>query len=525
MPEAADHMLPSSVTLIHHFLEESARKYPGKIALIHEETRATYGQINAMANRIARALIAMGVGADTRVVVMLHNSIEYVASYYGVLKTGAACVSLSTDIKPDGLAPLLQEIEPAAVVSSTRFEGLLSATMASSPLVKALVLSQPRMKWTTVPFPVVRLEDIASEGDACNPNLAIDPSRLACLVYTSGSTGVPKGVMLTHRNILQNTDSICSYLNVQPEDRQMVVLPFFYVMGKSLLNTHFAVGASVVINNKFAYTGALIRQMVDEEVTAMSGVPSTYAYLLHRGSLAASKDKLVSLRYCSQAGGHMSRQIKQELRQALPPHTQIYIMYGATEASARLSYLEPADFERKMDSIGKAIPGVTLRVLGEDGTEMRAGEVGELTASGPNIMQGYWKDRDASMRVLDHNGYHTGDLAYADDEGYFYVVGRKDNILKVSGHRINTQEVEDVVMESGLIVEVAVLGKSDRLRGNSLVAVAVPRADNCVPGDVLGYCAARLPKYKIPDVLVLVRALPKKLTGKIDRAKCREYVE
>ena len=518
-------MLPSNMTLTHHFLEESARKYPGKIALIHEETRATYEQINAMANRIARALIGMGVGVDTRVAVILHNSIEYVATYYGVLKTGAAFVSLSTDIRPAELAPLLQEIGPAAVVSSTRFERLLSDAPVSSSGARALILSQPRMKWTAMPFPVTKLEDIANEGDASNLGLAIDPSNLACLIYTSGSTGVPKGAMLTHVSIVHNTDSICTYLHLTPDDRQMVVLPFFYVMGKSLLNTHFAVGGSVVINNRFAYTGALIRQLVDEQVTSMSGVPSTFAYLLHRSPLAASRDKLVALRYCAQAGGHMSRQIKQELRRVLPAHTLIYIMYGATEASARLSYLDPADFDRKMDSIGKAIPGVTLRVLDEIGTEVQIGQIGELTASGPNIMQGYWKDPETSARVLDHNGYHTGDLAYVDDEGYFYLVGRKDNLLKVSGHRINPQEIEDVIMESGLIVEVAVLGKPDQLKGNSLVAVAVPIQDGSEAGDVLPYCAARLPRYKIPDRIVSVRALPKKPTGKIDRAKCSELIE
>jgi len=518
-------MLPSNMTLIHHFLEESARKYPDKIALTHEQTRATYGQINAMANRIAGALTRMGVGADTRVAVILHNSIEYVASYYGVVKTGAVFVSLSTDIKPDGLAPLLKEIEPVAVISSTRFESLLSDALASSPHVRALVMSQPKMKWAAVPFPVISLESIVRKGDASNPGLAVDPSALACLIYTSGSTGVPKGAMLTHRNIVHNTDSICAYLNLTPDDRQMVVLPFFYVMGKSLLNTHFAVGGSVVINNTFAYTGALIKQMIDEQVTGMSGVPSTYAYLLHRSPLTASRDKLHSLRYCSQAGGHMSRQIKQELRRVLPAHTLIYIMYGATEASARLSYLDPAEFDRKIDSIGKAIPGVTLRVVGENGTEKPVGQVGELTASGDNIMQGYWKDPETTARVLDHNGYHTGDLAYVDDEGYFFLVGRKDNLLKVSGHRINPQEIEDVVMASGLIVEVAVLGKPDQLKGNSIVAVAVPVRENCEASDVLDYCAAKLARYKVPDRITFVRTLPKKLTGKIDRAKCAEMIQ
>ena len=221
----------------------------------------------------------------------------------------------------------------------------------------------------------------------------------------------------------------------------------------------------------------------------------------------------------------MSKQIKQDLRKALPEHTQIFIMYGATEASARLSYLEPAVFEGKIDSIGRAIPGVTLRVLDEAGNEVAPGQTGELTASGPNIMQGYWKDPETTARVLDKNGYHTGDLAYRDDDGYFYLVGRKDNLLKVSGHRINPQEIEDVMMESGLLVEAAVIGKPDELKGNRLVSVAVPIESGCTADRVMEYCSSKLPRFKLPDEIRFARALPKKASGKIDRAKCGDMIE
>jgi long-chain acyl-CoA synthetase len=166
-----------------------------------------------------------------------------------------------------------------------------------------------------------------------------------------------------------------------------------------------------------------------------------------------------------------------------------------------------------------------LRVVGEDGAEMPVGQVGEITASGDNIMRGYWRDLETTARVLDHNGYHTGDLAYVDDEGYYFLVGRKDNLLKVSGHRINPQEIEDAAMASGLIVEIAVLGRPDALKGKRLVAVAVPIRDDCQASDVLDYCAARLPRYKVPDTITFVRALPKKLTGKIDRARCAEMIQ
>ena len=232
-------------------------------------------------------------------------------------------------------------------------------------------------------------------------------------------------------------------------------------MGKSLLNTHIAVGGTVVINNQFAFPASVLKEMIAEKVTGFSGVPSTFAYLLHRSPLAASRDKLSSLRYVSQAGGHMSKAIKDELRRVLPSHTEIVIMYGATEAAARLSYLEPSRFADKMESIGKAIPGVELKVVKEDGKDASVGEVGELVARGSNIMPGYLNKPEATAKALIDGWYHTGDQAYQDEEGFFFVAGRQDDLLKVGGHRLSPQEIEDTLMESGLFVEAVVLGIPD----------------------------------------------------------------
>ena len=342
----------------------------------------------------------------------------------------------------------------------------------------------------------------------------------ASIIYTSGSTGGPKGVMLTHRNIVGNTFAICQYLRLTHEDIQMSVLPFFYVMGKSLLNTHIAVGGTVVINNQFAFPATVLKEMITENVTGFSGVPSTFAYLLHRSPLAASRDKLSSLRYVSQAGGHMAKAVKEELRRVLPSHTEIVIMYGATEAAARLSYLEPARFADKMESIGKAIPGVELKVIRGDGSDAAIGEVGELVARGSNIMPGYWRKPEATEKALVNDWYHTGDRAYQDDEGFFFAVGRLDDLLKVGGHRLSPQEIEDVLMESGLFVEAAVLGIPDGLLGNKLVVLAVSANDRCSENTVLGYCTGCLPKYKVPAEVKFTKILPKKVSGKIDRKAC-----
>ena len=199
-------------------------------------------------------------------------------------------------------------------------------------------------------------------------------------------------------------------------------------------------------------------------------------------------------------------------------------MYGATEGSARLSYLAPNKFMAKIDSIGKAIPGVTLRVLDEEGRELPPNQAGELVAAGPNIMKGYWKDPEATERVLDDKGYHTGDLAYRDEDGFFHIVGRKDHLLKVGGHRLNPSEIEDVVMESGHVIETIVLGIPDPVLGHKLAALVTPKNNGISESELLRYCAKNLPKYKLPCRVKFISRFPYKTSGKIDRTKCFEML-
>ncbi|RJP77243.1 MAG: AMP-dependent synthetase [Desulfobacteraceae bacterium] len=511
--------------LIHHFLERSCRDFPDKTALVHEDVRATYSDINVSADHLACWFLEQKVLKGERVALIMENGLEYVVGYYAALKAGLVVAPLSYELKPDGLRPLLKELEPSLLIVSTRCERVVHATNLEDLGIKAIIINKPKLDWRAFKIAVYSWEDVSyGQCDETAPALEIQETDLASIIYTSGSTGRSKGVMLSHENIVSNTDSICRYLCLGKDDIQMVVLPFFYVMGKSLLNTHFAVGGTVVINNKFAFPADVIKQMAEENVTGFSGVPSTYAYLLNRSPLAASKDKLACLRYCTQAGGHMSRQLKKELRLALPEETRIYIMYGATEASARLTYLAPESFERKMDSIGKAIPGVTLRILDEQGAEVPQGEVGELVADGINIMRGYWRDPETTKKVLDQSGYHTGDLCYQDEEGFYFLKGRRDHLLKVGGHRINPQEIEDVLMETGLLVEAAVIGIEDRFLGHKPAAFVTPKDDGVNESRLIEICSMKLPKYKWPSMIRLVRSIPKNANGKIDNARLLELL-
>jgi acyl-CoA synthetase (AMP-forming)/AMP-acid ligase II len=264
----------------------------------------------------------------------------------------------------------------------------------------------------------------------------------------------------------------------------------------------------------------VLKQMAEEKVTGFSGVPSTYAQLLFRSPLAEYRDRLPALRYCTQAGGHMARSIKLALLETLPPQTKLIVMYGATEASARLTYLPPEFLRAKIDSIGRPIPGVTLEVVSPDGKVLGPDESGELVARGENIMLGYFRDAEATQRVLDRHGYHTGDLGFVDVNGFFFVTGRKDNQVKIDGHRVNLQEIEDAILESGQAAECLVFAVADGSRDLMLAGLAVPREGHPQSGDlILEYCRSKLPKYKVPRLIYAIDAIPKNSSGKPDRAK------
>ena len=511
--------------MIHHFLENSAKAFPEKTAVITDKDRATYAQINSGANKLARLLLDHNIEDNDIVVLIMDNSIEYIISYYAVLKTGATVVPFSNDLKPESINHLFKELEPKAVISSKKFIRLLKACDLTSTTLQAMIIKDISKEsppfGPQIDFPVIHWSDILKDySNSTNLDKTIDENSLASIIYTSGSSGIPKGVMLSHLNITTNADSICQYLHLTSDDIQMVVLPFFYVMGKSLLNTLFSVGGTIVINNKFAFPASVINQMVEEKVTLFSGVPSTYAFLLNRSPLETVKDKLTHLRCCTQAGGHMASSIKKKLIKVLPEHTDICIMYGATEASARLTYLEPDKLENKIDSIGRPIPGVKIKILDNTNHEISSGRTGELVASGKNIMLGYWKDPETTSKALDENGYHTGDQGYMDENGFYFIKGRKDSLLKVGGHRINPQEVEDAIIETDLVIESAVIGVKDDLLGNKLIALATPKDKDTDANMILSKCAQLLPKYKMPAQIKIVKMLPKNANGKIDKNKC-----
>lgn len=501
-----------SAELVHELLAASAARDPSRELVVEPKARASYGEIAASSWRLANLLARLGVAPGDRVALLAQNSRLYVEAYYGILAAGAVAVPLNTAADPAMLEKLLADCGARVLIAGPRMLRLVQKAAARLAGVRHLLGNDPaRIKDLPPHVTAVDLGEAAAEA-ATPPAISLEPADRASIIYTSGSTGAPRGVVLTHRNIVANTRAIVAYLGLTPSDRVLQVLPLYYVYGKSLLNTHVAAGGAVVLENRFQYPNIALDTLEAEACTGFSGVPSSFAILLDRSNLG--ERALPSLRYVTQAGGAMSPALIRRLIEALPRQA-IYIMYGATEAAARLAYLPPAELAGAIGSIGRAIPGVELRVERADGAECEVDEVGELVARGPNIMQGYWNAPEETAAALTADGgYKSGDLARRDARGLLYIVGRAKQMIKSGGHRISPQEIEDALAEHEAIREVAVIGVPDALLGELIKAVYV--ADSELDDKTLaGFLASRLPPYKVPRLYQRIEALPKNESGKV----------
>lgn len=509
--------------LVHHFLEHSAKTTSEAPAVWYQDQWMTYGEINDLADRVAQFLVEQGIEKGDGVALLYENSFDYIIHYYGILKAGAITVALNTASTVEKLIYLLNDSGAKAVVSNQKFTRKLMAALPAFTSLEFMLLDHEEAEGSQT-CPIFQVHEIYQN----TPNRSVLPEitekDLASIVYTSGSTGKPKGVTLSHLNLVTNTRSIVQYLKLTARDRMMVVLPFYYIYGKSLLNTHFAVGGSLVIDNRFAFPAAVLDTMQKTEVTGFAGVPSNFMILLERSNIR--EHRFEHLRYVTQAGGGMPVPVQQEVARVFDP-ARLYIMYGATEASARLSYLDPDELPRKWGSIGKAIPDVTLSVLDENSNEVPVGHVGEIVARGKNIMQGYWNDPVETAQVLKNGIYYTGDLGYKDEEGFFFIVGRKKEMIKTGGERVSPKEIEDCFYHIPEVQEAAVIGVEDAILGEAIHAFIVLKSNATITKPELEKgIKKQLAPYMHPREIHLVDALPKNESGKIlkTRLKLNEEV-
>jgi acyl-CoA synthetase (AMP-forming)/AMP-acid ligase II len=500
--------MPHSVGNVTEFL--LGGKDPGRCALRFVREEVSYGELRGSAERIATSLLQMGGRKGDRAVLIGDNSPFWVAAYLGIMRAGLVCVPLSTSVSAEDIEYVLRSTEAKIVFVQSSFTARKEGKFG-----KVHVVTDKEAPG--VPEAVSqRNADALNDDDVhnCEDFPSVHPNDLAALMFTSGSTGRPRGVMVSHANIISNTESIIQYLRLTEMDRIMTVLPFHYCFGTSLLHTHLRVGASLVVDSRFMYPETVLQRMIDTESTGFAGVPSHFQILLNASSLR--NKKFPRLRYVQQAGGHLAPTFVRQLRDVLP-ETEIFIMYGQTEATARLSYLPPTFLDAKLGSIGKGMPGVELRVLNESGREVRPGEVGEIVARGDNVTLGYWGDPNESESVFRAGALYTGDLARVDEDGFIYVVDRAKDFLKCGGERVSCRQLEEQLLAFDELLEAAVIGIPDGVLGESVKAFVVPRVPDCngLAERLTRFCRGRISPPLVPKEIVVLKALPKNSAGKV----------
>src|ERR1700730_80200 len=429
----------------------------------------THRQLCAVVKQVATFLIHAGAQKGDRVALVARNSLFWVATYLGSIRAGCICVPLAVGMEKNELDYSLQYASPRFVFVESGFEKQVWSSLV--PETTVVLDDAVRHVGDGLVFSFLDLHAEPDGQGPCYPFID-DRSDLAALMFTSGSTGRPRGVMVSHRNIIANTASIVANLGLCCRDRVMAILPFYYCFGTSLLHTHLRVGGSLVIDNRFMYPDKVLGRMQETGCTGFAGVPSHYQILLRSSSL--KQMRFPALRWVQQAGGNLPANFLAEFREALPG-VRVFVMYGQTEATARLSSLPPELLEVKAGSIGKGIPGVRLQVLDESGNAVAAGQTGEIVAEGENITLGYWSDAHQTNASFRSGKLYTGDIATVDEDGFIYIVDRAKDFLKCGGTRVACKYLEEKLLGFAEVVEAAVIGVQDPVLGEAVKAFVVPR--------------------------------------------------
>jgi long-chain acyl-CoA synthetase len=474
------------------------------IAIITGKEQYTYSDLKRAVTHIAQVLLDQGIQPADKVGLVSANSFFWVAAYLAILKLGAIAVPLSIKVTPTDLQSKQNFIKCKLFCLEKRYYRHLQAGLPDDvPFIFEDSLQGPdRVSWKALP--------------------AVDDEQQdAVFLCTSGTTANPKVVRLTHRNIQANTSSIIKYLALTPADRMMTILPLDYCFGASLLHTHLCVGGSVVLS-RFLYPESVLDLIEATECTGLAGVPFTYQTLLRNTTFATRP--LKTLRKVQQAGGKLPNVLIKELLAAVP-QAELYIMYGQTEATARLSYLPPPYLATKLGSIGRGIPGVELQVIGESGREVKPGEVGEIIARGDNISPGYLNDPQATAEKFINGALYTRDMASIDEEGFIYITDRKADFIKSYGHRVSSQEIEACALELPTLVAAAAIGVPDLVQGEAIkIFVTLSNHSQLTTTEIIAHCKRRMARHMVPNEVFIVKNLPTNVNGKILKSALREQI-
>lgn len=510
------------VPLLHDYLMQSAQELSEKVALVCMKQRVTYGELDARSNALAHSLVKAGVKRGDRVVVFGDNTGETVISFWAILKANAVVSIVNPLTKSDKLSYLLEDCRPAALITDMHIHSVFTGPARACSHLRCVIVSGSIDDEKLAGLPhAQRWDDAIKGGDRAAPPVrtCID-NDLASIIYTSGSTGDPKGVMLTHRNMLTACSSIASYLELREDEVILGVLPLAFDYGLYQMIMAFRTGARLVLERSFTFPAQILNLMVDEGVTGFPGVPTIFSILAELKSL---KDyDLSKIRYVTNTAAALPVKHILMLRDIFPA-ARIYSMYGLTECK-RCTYLPPKDIDRKPSSVGIAIPNTEMWIVDEEGNKVGPDIVGQLVIRGATVMKGYWEKPEATAKKLKpgpipgEQVLYTGDYCRMDEEGYLYFVGRMDDIIKSRGEKVAPKEVENVLMNIPGVKEAAVIGVADEILGQAVKAfVVLEEGITLTEKQLQNECQSRLENFMVPKYIVKVPNLPKTDTGKIKK--------
>jgi amino acid adenylation domain-containing protein len=511
--------------LLNEFLEKSVVLYPNKVALVCHQQRLTYSEIENAANSFGNALIAGGFQSQDRAIVCLDNSVESVISLFGILKAGGIFVMADPQVKAKKLEYILGDCQARALITDTEHLRNISEAISRLPNLEQIIITdyeKASLRNELVARPrLISYKTILEECSPALPTPSCIDIDLASLIYTSGSSGNPKGVMLTHLNMVSAATSITQYLENTGHDIILDTLPLAFDYGLYQVLMAFKFGGTVILEKAFVYPQQVINIIAREKVTGWPIVPTIAAILVKLKNL--DKSDFSNLRYITSTGQVLPPKHIARLREVFP-RVKIYSMYGLTECK-RVAYLPPEELEKRPGSVGKAMPNTETYIVDENGDEIKeVGKPGELVVRGSNVMRGYWNLHEETARALRTGRYpgekvlYTGDLFQMDGCGFLYFLGRKDDIIKTAGHMVSPKEVENVLCEREDVVEAAVVGVEDEILGKAIKAfIHLIDTSQATEEDVIKFCSERLEDFAVPKSVIFCGALPRTATGKVQK--------
>lgn len=505
-------------------LHETAKRLPTKTAYHFLSQSSTYAELDGAVTKFASGLEKLGLQKGDHVALLLGNSPHFVISLYGAMRLGVTVIPINPIYTPDEIGYILNNGDVKAVIMLDMLLPLAEKMHHLLPKVENFIVCETgqassNLEESSVSAKLKSFTSVVGSGELNFKGPELDEEETAIILYTSGTTGKPKGAMLSHKNLYSNASDVGEYLRMNESDRVITALPMFHVFCLTVaLNAPLITGATILIVPKFS-PKEVFQLAKEHEATVFAGVPTMYNFLFQYPE--GNPEDLKSLRLCISGGASLPVALLKNFEQKFS--VMISEGYGLSEASP-VTCFNPLDRPRKAGSIGTSIIHVENKIVNELGEEVAVGEVGELVVRGPNVMKGYYKLPEETDATLRDGWLYTGDLAKVDEEGYFYIVDRKKDMIIVGGYNVYPREVEEVLYSHPDVVEVAVLGVPDPNFGEAVRSYVVSKNPDLTEAQLLDYCAEHLAKYKLPTAIEFIDELPKNTTGKILRRALKAKV-